>query len=162
MKKLLIIIFLLVLSSCSKLEFVYNDKENLLNPLYEKTKVEVSGIDLIYINSYIPMFFGLPLDNDFNLQINIEEKKTKRSVEKNQATSNISYELRFLYSLFSNKNNCEIYKKQILSKFSIIPKSSGYNYGSDASLEKKYELAIEQNLNKFISFLSLENLDRCL
>jgi len=55
-----------------------------------------------------------------------------------------------------------VYEKQILTSFSIIPKSSGFNYGTDTSLEKKYELAITQNLNQFISFLSNVNLDRCL
>ena len=47
-----------------------------------------------------------------------------------------------------------IYKKEILSYFSIIPKSSGYNYGTDTSLEKKYELAITENLNRFVSIIS--------
>ena len=50
---------------------------------------------------------------------------------------------------------------EILSSFSIVPKSAGYNYGTDASLEKKYELTISDNLNPFISFLSGFNLNQC-
>ena len=46
-------------------------------------------------------------------------------------------------------------KKKFLSYFSIIPKSSGYNYGTDASLEKKYELAITENLNQFVSIYQI-------
>ena len=49
----------------------------------------------------------------------------------------------------------------INSYFSIIPKSSGYNYGADTSLEKKYELAIGDNLNQFVSILSDTNIDNC-
>ena len=90
------------------------------------------------------------------------DKKNNRSVETNQVTSNLQYEIRFFYTLNSIKEKCLVYEKQILTSFSIIPKSSGFNYGTDTSLEKKYELAITQNLNQFISFLSNVNLDRCL
>ena len=108
------------------------------------------------------MFFGEFDRKEFSLAILIEEEQTKRSVETNQVTSNLQYELRFFYTLNSIEEKCLVYEKQILTSFSIIPKSSGFNYGTDTSLEKKYELAITQNLNQFISFLSKVNLDRCL
>ena len=147
--------------SCSNIDFVYKEKDSLINPLYEKTKVVTSGVDLVFIQSYAPSFFGSAKQKNFNLLINIEEKKTKSSVETNQATSNLRYELRFAYTLESIKKNCIIYEKEILSFFSIIPKSSGYNYGSDASLEKKYELAIIENFNQFVSFLSGIDIKNC-
>ena len=50
-----------------------------------------------------------------------------------------------------NKKNCVTFNKELVSYFSIIPKSSGYNYGTDSSLEKKYQLAITENLNRFVS-----------
>ena len=113
------------------------------------------------MNSYVPMFFGEGDEHTYSLQIKIDEKKTKRSVETNQATSNLRYELRFYYTLTSIKKDCITYKKEIVSYFSIIPKSSGYNYGTDSSLEKKYELAIANNLNQFVSILSDINIDSC-
>mgnify|MGYP006233864915 FL=1 len=91
---------------------------------------------MVFIQSYIPTVFGTVKEKNFNLLINIEERKTKRSVETNQATSNLRYELRFKYILRSIDKSCVTYEKEILSFFSIIPKSSGYNYGTDASLEK--------------------------
>ena len=51
--------------------------------------------------------------------------------------------------------------KELLSYFSIIPKSSGYNYGTDSSLEKKYQLAITENLNRFVSIITNEDLNNC-
>ena len=147
--------------SCSQVEFVYKDSKNLINPLYEKTNISTSGLDLNYINSYLPMFFGENKENKFSLSINIEEKKTKRSVETNQATTNLRYQLKFSYVLTSVSKDCLTYKKEILSFFSIIPKSSGYNYGTDTSIEKKYELAITENLNQFISILSDVDLNNC-
>lgn len=161
MKKLFIFFALFFLFSCSDIDFVYKDNKNLVNPLYQKTNVDTSGVDLNFINSYIPMFFGDNKEDVFSLLINIEEKKTKRSVEANQATSNLRYELRFFYTLILNKDSCATYEKEISSYFSIIPKSSGYNYGTDSSLEKKYELAISDNLNQFVSILSDKNIYNC-
>ena len=108
------------------------------------------------------MFFGEKSTDDYFLSINIKENKIKRSVETNQATSNLEYELRFLYSLKSNIKQCVVYKKEISSSFTIIPKSSGYNYGTDSSLENKYELVVTDNLNEYVSFLSNIDLDNCL
>ena len=161
MKKIFFIFLFFIIISCSNIEFVYKEKGNLINPLYEKTNVVTSGVDLVFIQSYVPTVFGDVKEKDFNLSINIEEKKIKRSVETNQATSNLRYELRFTYTLESINKNCIIYKKEILSFFSIVPKSSGYNYGTDASLEKKYELAIIENLNQFVSFLPGANINDC-
>ena len=108
------------------------------------------------------MFFGNTYDEDFILSINIGEKKLKRSVETNQSTTTLRYELRFFYSILSKELNCIVFEKEILSYFSIVPKSSGYNYGTDASLEKKYELAVTDNLNQFVSLLSVDQIKNCL
>lgn len=161
MKKLLIIIVFIFISSCSNMDFTYKNNGNLTNPMYQKTNVTTSGVNLVYINSYIPTVFGENKDNNYNLIIEIEEKKTKSSVEKNQATSNLRYELRFKYTLVLIEQNCVTYEKEIVSYFSIIPKSEGYNYGTDASLEKKYELVIVDNLSQFISFVSAKNINIC-
>ena len=162
MKKLIYLFLIVFIASCDEIEFVYKENKNLINPLFEKTEVNTSGLDIAYISSYIPVIFGENKENSFTLSINIEEKKTKRSVESNQATSNLRYELRFTYTLTSNMKSCVTYKKELLSYFSIIPKSDGYNYGTDASLEKKYELAITDNLNQFVSLLSGFDVNNCL
>lgn len=161
MKKLTFLLMFFFLSSCGEVDFIYKDSKNIVNPLYEKTQISTSGVELSYVNSYLTMFFGENKEEDFRLLINVEEKKIKRSVETNQATSNLRYELRFSYNLFSNPKNCLIYKKEILSYFSIIPKSDGYNYGTDTSIENKYELAIAENLSQFISFVSGIDINSC-
>jgi len=160
-KPFFIFLFCFVVS-CNGVEFVYENEKNLINPLYQKTKVTTLGKNLSFMNSYLPMFFGEGNEHIYNLQINIDEKKTKKAVETNQAISNLRYELRFYYILTSIKKDCVTYEKEIVSYFSIIPKSSGYNYGTDTSLEKKYELAIDDNLNQFVSILSDINIDGCL
>ena len=161
MKKLFFITIFTFIISCGDVDFVYKEDKNLINPLYEKTDVSISGFNINFINSYLPMFFGNNKDNRFNLSIKIEQNKTKRSVETNQATSKLRYELKFIYSLVSNEKNCVTFNKELISYFSIIPKSSGYNYGTDSSLEKKYELAIAENLNRFVSIITDNDLNNC-
>ena len=161
MKKLFFIFLFIFIVSCGDVDFVYKENKNLINPLYEKTEVITSGFNINFMNSYLPMFFGNNKDNHFNLLIKIEQNKTKRSVETNQATSKLRYELKFIYSLVLNEKNCITFYKELISYFSIIPKSSGYNYGTDSSLEKKYQLAITENLNRFVSIIIDRDLNSC-
>tara|TARA_B100001057_G_scaffold250498_1_gene250743 strand:- start:3953 stop:4441 length:489 start_codon:yes stop_codon:yes gene_type:complete len=161
MIKIISLFALFFIISCSNIDFIYTENNKLTNPLYDKTGIDITGSDLVFINSYIPFLFGNNKNNEFNLLINIEEIKTKRAVKTNQVTSNLRYELRFTYILKSNKKDCLIYNKKIISNFTIIPKSAGYNYGTDASLEKKYELAITENLEQFVSLLSRISINDC-
>ena len=57
MKKLITFSFFIFISSCGSLDFTYKNNVNITNPLYEKTNVFTSGINLT-LNSYIPMVFG--------------------------------------------------------------------------------------------------------
>ena len=161
MKKLFFTFIFLFIISCSDIEFVYKENKNLVNPLFEKTEVATSGYSINFMNSYLPMLFGSNKEDRFNLQINIDQNKTKRAVETNQVTSNLRYELKFNYTLILNEKNCVTFEKELLSYFSIIPKSSGYNFGTDTSLEKKYELAITENLNRFMSIILSEDINSC-
>ena len=161
MKKFFFTFIFLFIISCSDIEFLYKENKNLVNPLFEKTEVGVSGFSINFMSSYLPMFFGNNKEDNFNLLINIDQNKTKRAVETNQVTSKLRYELKFTYTLILNEKNCVTFEKELLSYFSIIPKSSGYNYGTDTSLEKKYELAITENLNRFISIIINEDISSC-
>ena len=161
MNKILIIFIFIFVSSCSKVDFIYSNNDKLTNPLYERTNVTTIGMNLAYLNSYIPVVFGNNKENFYNLLIEITETKTKSSVETNQAASNLRYVLRFKYTLNSIEQDCEVFYKEIISYFNIIPKSDGYNFGTDTSLEKKYELVIADNLSQFVSLISVDKVDSC-
>ena len=161
MKRLFFVTIFVFIISCGDIDFVYKENKNLINPLYEKTEVSTSGLDINFMNSYLPMFFGNKKEDRFNLSIEIEQNKIKRSVETNQATSKLKYELKFNYILILNEKNCVTFDKELVSQFSIIPKSSGYNYGTDSSLEKKYQLAVTENLNRFVSIIVDRDLNSC-
>ena len=161
MKRLFFVTIFIFILSCGDIDFVYKEDKNLINPLYEKTEVSASGFNMNFMNSYLPMFFGNNKDDHFNLSIKIEQNKTKSSVETNQAVSKLRYEVIFIYTLVLNEKNCVTFNKELISYFSIIPKSSGYNYGTDSSLEKKYELAITENINRFVSIVEDVDINIC-
>ena len=161
MKRLFFVSIFIFIIACGDIDFVYKEDKNLENPLYEKTDVSSSGFDINFMNSYLPMFFGNKKEDIFSLSIKIEQNKVKRSVETNQATSKLRYELKFVYTLVLNEKKCVTFNKELISYFSIIPKSSGYNYGTDTSLEKKYQLAITENLNRFVSIITDIDLNSC-
>ena len=162
MKRLFFVTIFMFIISCGDIDFVYKEDKNLINPLYGKTEVSTSGLEINYMNSYLPMFFGNKKDGPFSLSIKIEENKIKSAVETNQATSKLRYELKFIYTLVLKEKNCETFNQELVSRFSILPKSSGYNYGTDSSLEKKYQLATTENLNRFVSLIIDEDLNICL
>ena len=124
MSRLLVIIFIIFITSCNEIEFVYKENKGLINPLYGITEVSTSGLNINFMKSYLSMFFGEDKESLFNLLINVEQEKTKTSVETNQAVSKLRYELKFTYTLVLNKEKCVTFSKDLLTYFSIIPKSS--------------------------------------
>ena len=162
MSKKIIFIFFFILTSCGGVDFVYKNDVNLNNPIYDKSSLKYSGKDVPAIKRVGPLYFGKNITNEFLLPINIEEDKSKRSVQSNQAVSKLDYSLIFSYVLLNNKEGCVVYKKNIISRFSHEPKSSGYNFGSDQSLEQLYEIAVKNNIQNFIGFVSSENITNCL
>lgn len=161
-KKYINLFIVLFLYSCGQVEFVYKDETEIQNPLYKKTEVLFTGKDISSLYKYSSIYFEEVTDYRFDLSININEEKTKRSVQTNQAVEKLDYRLTFKYNLFNRKENCTVYRENIISSFTFEPKSSGYNFGSDQSLKKQYELSVNSNFEKFINSIDNINLATCL
>ena len=157
------ILFLLFLvSSCGQVDFIYNNSiDGGTNPLKNKTIVQHSGLDIPILNKYISQYFGVSQQPKFKIYIASSEEKTKSSVETNQTISTLRYDLNFTYQLESISKNCLIFEREIQSNFSVTPKSAGFNFGSDKSLESKYELAVDENFKKLISYILNVDLNNC-
>ncbi len=158
--KTLLVFFLFFLASCSNIDFVYENEGSVVNPIYNNTIVTISGLDVPVMNRYVSSYFGTSNNPQYNLRIHITEKKIKTSVATDQSITKIRYELGYLYKLKS-KEDCVSYEKKIVSTFTLTPKSSGFNFGSDKSLDNKYELATVDSLNQFLSFISDKNFNKC-
>ena len=159
--KYFIIIIFLFSASCNKISFTYNNNTNLTNPIYNKTEVFISGKDIPSLYRYVSSYIGRNKSPAYQLEISIEEEKTKRSVQTNQAVSKVDYKLSFEYTLSSIVNNCINYNEVIHSRFTYLPKSSGYNFGSEESLENSYNLAVKNNLQQFIRSVSALDFTNC-
>ena len=153
-----LILSILSMVSCSGIEFVYKEQENLTNPIYNKTVVNLSGKEIPFTQRYISTYIGNGSDKIYSLGISIAEEKIKRSVQSNQAVSKMDYNLEFVYLLRDLNKNCVVYEKSLISNFSYVPKSEGYNFGSDESLDQMYKLATKENIERFVRFISEEKL----
>ncbi len=157
-----VFIFLLFLLSCESLEFTYKNDIRTNNKLYNSSSISQTGKEIQAVKSYFSKYFGYNELELYNLNVDITEKQLKRSVQSNQAITKLDYELVFDYSVFSKPKDCVVYNRSILSRFSYTPKSSGYNYGSDKSLDRLYELTAKNSFEQFSNFIIDETFQKCL
>ena len=160
MRKIILILFLLVIS-CKSMQFTYDSDKQLNNILYNKTSVGFTGKDIPGLYESSTKLLGVATAKEYKLIIDIQEEKTRRSVKNNQAVSKVDYEILFVYNLYNILENCLIYNDSILSRFSYAPKSSGFNFSSDKSLDNLYVLTVNDNLKQFMYSLSLDSDFEC-
>ena len=153
---------ILFVLSCSKIEFVYKNDIDTNKDIYNKTSVVISGIDIPSLYGHSLRYLGNDDKGLYLIKINIDEKKIKRSVQSNQAISKLDYKLFFKYELSNVEKQCVIYEKEIITRFTFEPQSSGYNFGSDESLDKQYETSARDSLQQFINYLSGIDLNYCI
>ena len=149
-KRILFLFFLIFLFSCSEIELVIKESDST-NKLKNKTSVFVEGKKNQILSQELYLLLGNDKKGDFVLVSNFSEKKENRLVKKNQVAEKVDYELIINYDLFYKNRYCKIYNKKIISKFSFVPKSFGYNFATDRSLEKLYKTNIRENIRDFIS-----------
>ena len=147
---------------CESLEFTYNNSNSLKNPILNNTVVNFYGEEIDALFKYKSRYFGKSNGEKYNLDITIKEEKIKRSVQTNQAIKKLDYEINLEYVLYNNSIRCIVDQKSITSFFTYEPKSSGYNFGSDQSLNNLYEIAISNNFEEFINYSNTNDLSKCL
>ncbi len=163
LKYLLVSFFLIFTSSCEKIDFFYEDSKSFESPLYNKSIYEISGDEIPYVYQYVVDYLGGKSSNKYYLiSIYIEEEKVKRAVQTNQAISRMDYEIDFSYNVKNLEKNCGVFNRKITSTFTYTPKSSGFNFGSDKSLDKMYEIIIQKNLEQFVNFVSKDGISNCI
>lgn len=150
MKSIFLFIIIFLLTSCSNIDFVLKGNDEIDNKLYNKTIYTVIGSELPKIETSLIQSFGVGKESLYLLNITADEEIVKKSIDTNQVSKKTDYEVKLKYNLYFKKLDCMIFKTDISSRFSFVTKSSGYNFGADESLEKLYEMAIKENLTRFI------------
>ena len=148
----LLILLSCFLLTCSNIEFSYN-KDELNNQLYNKTNIKITGDEIPFLNSIVLSKLGISQNGTLDLEIDISEKKTKIAIKTNQVTTRIDYEIAINYILRNKSKKCTKLTKKQYSRFSFIPKSEGYNFGSDKFLDSLYMRNIESNIDQYLDSL---------
>ncbi len=143
-------ILLLFLFSCTQIDFVLSEGDRT-NPLENKTSLDVTNNTSSIFKDQLVFFFGENLHPKYRLIVNANEKKTNRFVEKNQVASKIDYEITINYLLVVETGKCVVLETIEISRFSFTPKSSGYNFGSDSSLNDLYKNVFRDNIKNFLT-----------
>ena len=149
-----LILFLLILSlpSCNNIELLLVENSSI-NKLKGNTSVRLSGTNKERFAQEVISFFGNSNNGEYILTANFLEKKENRIVKKNQVAEKIDYELTVDYSIFYKSMGCKIFNKKVISKFSFVPKSFGYNFGTDRSFEKLYISSVKKNIRELIDLV---------
>ena len=140
--------------SCSNIEFVLRDNV-LTNPLKDKTMLLIDKNSEDRFVRRLYSRFGNNETYEYILKTKFSENKENRIVKTNQVAEKIEYTIEIDYDVFYKTSECKIFNKTVTSKFSITPKSSGYNFGSDRSFDKLYKSSVDQNISSFIDALQI-------
>ncbi len=155
-KKYIVYSFFFFIFSCSNLEFILKETGQT-NPLKDKTTLLIDkNTEEKFVRS-LYSYIGNNKKYEYILKIKFLEKKENRIVKNNQVAEKIEYTLVVDYDLFYKTSECKIFNKRVISKFSFMPKSSGYNFGSDRSFDKLYSNSVDQNIKTFINDLQINN-----
>ena len=149
-KKIFFLLCLFFLSSCNKIDFVIN-QTSAPNPLVGNTSIIFDGVKKEEFIQGLISSLGNKNDGEFILITAFAEKKENRLVKQNQVAEKIDYEIIVDYKVFYQNRKCTILNKKVVTKFSFVPKSFGYNFGTDISLENLYKNSIEKNIQRFIT-----------
>ena len=117
---------------------------------------EVSGVKTEYLlESLISNFGSIKNENDkrFRLGANIEETVVKTTIETNQVSTTLQYTIVVNYELIDLNEDCKTVNKRYEDSFTHYPKSQGYNFGTDLSLQKTYKNYVNSNVLNFKTYL---------
>ena len=148
MIKSLILLSLLILTGCGKVDLLLLDNHDQ-NKLKGNTSIVLQGDPVELFAEEVYSFFEDNQKGEYILITTISEKTENRLVKTNQVAEKINYEITVDYEVFYKSMSCNIFNKKIVSSFSFVPKSFGYNFGTDRSLEKLYRSSVVKNIENF-------------
>lgn len=165
MKKINYILIVFLLSSCSNIDFILSEKSSK-TPINNLTIYEIDSSNPEYISgSLIKNFGSLSYEESarFLLRVSAAENIVKTSIDTNQVTSSVQYNIEIVYNLSVLNSHCKNLVKKYEIKFTHYPKSEGYNFGADRALVEVYKNNINKNIVQFKKFIETDsNLTECL
>jgi hypothetical protein len=156
------IFFFIFITSCSNIEFVLEEGDSS-NPFNNETSLIFNDTIKDSFNTELYSIIGNnEKDFVYLLKTSFYEKKENMIVKQNQVAQKIEYDIQVDYELYYLSMGCKIYTKKIITSFSFVPKSFGYNFGTDKSFEKLYKNSIRKNIFEFIRNAPKNSKKNCL
>ena len=149
-KTVFLFLLIVITTSCSNIQLVLDDKPKT-NFLKNNSSIFVSGKKYENFSQELFSYFGNNKKGEYIIQTTFFEKKENIAVKKNQVAEKIDYILEVKYTLFYKTSECKIFDDKITSRFSFTPKSAGYNFSADRSLDKLYTNSVRKNIQSFIN-----------
>lgn len=149
-----IFIFFVFIVSCSSVEFVYENNNNI-NKYKNNTEIVSLGGDNKYLVSYLSQKINSNKD-DGKYTINVSSQHFETVTATNQDQSASSYYINDIvkYELINNFEECVLYIDAIETGFSYNTKSEGYSFGTDKSIEKNKKQNLQHNAEIFLKKIS--------
>ena len=153
-KNLSSLVLVLLLSSCSGLEFVYDNNNKKGNFLFLNTSVFAFGDDKILIKNRLEEILKKPSESQkYILTATSEKKTTNLIIEDDQTATQIENTFVIKYTLKDQESLCLLDEKKITTSLDYRVKSSGYNFGSDLSKKNIVIKNINKNINSYMNYL---------
>ena len=152
-KKTITLSMFLILLSCGNFELVLKDNREP-SDIQNKVMVVITGDkEQRFVNELYSYFGNNSKKYEYILVTAFSEKKENKIIKKNQVAQKTDYSLSVDYQLYYENKNCEIITKNIVTTFSFLSKSSGYNFGADRSFEELYTGSVKKNIQQFVDIV---------
>ena len=152
-KKLSLAILFIIVTGCSKFEFVH-DKSLETNQLINNTSFNVVGDNISILNTELKETLGTSKNINFGLNIFSKEETVNIVKELNMTASLIQIKHSMVYELKLLEKNCIIITKKISNSRNLNSKAEGYNFGSDLAKKEIVESLVKENLRQYLNFIA--------
>ena len=151
-KSFLILVFFIA-SACADITFVHNNK-HIESILLNQTALAIKGDSINTINLLLGEKIKNSENEKFRLEITSNKKEMNLITESNQVATVIKIQYKIIYRLSLVEKNCLFLQKQVVTEATYNSKSAGYSFGTDLSKSKINEETIENNIEKFLNYVS--------
>ena len=152
-KKLFLSLLFIIITGCSKFEFVH-DKSLKTNQLLNNTSVNIVGDNIPILKTELKKTLGTSKNINFELNVFSKEETVDIVKELNMTASLIQITHSMVYELILLEKNCIIVTKKISNSRNLNSKAAGYNFGSDLSKKEIVESLIKENIRQYLNFIT--------
>ncbi len=159
-KKHLIFFLFFFVYGCGEFKFVYDKELKQIDKISGKTYITATGDDSESTYSYLVSRIGNK-ESEYEYKLSVYSSKIKEAsvIDKDATASKFRIKFILDYSLVNKLQSCVVVNKSFETTSFFDAKSDGYSFGTDFSEKESSINNIESNINEFINFLVLSDIN---